>query len=327
MTNVNPGNGNRDNSGKGADRARDLYEEAADGSFDEAFEEFYDEPYDYVAELEESEEDDRGGVLAAGAMGASIAESDAAAAGAAGAGAGAGAAGAGAGTVSSSAATGSGAALAGGAAAVSGVPKRGLAMILIAVAILLGLWGVYAMTQSGKDGGDTTAQEQQNQQEQQGQNQGQNQGRNPGDTNRGPNSGNPVDPADPVDPNNPAEGADQAGTDGADGATNNNEPMTAENETVNVFNNSTVPNLAADVSGTLKDQGTRIGEVGNITEAQAILTENTVFFDPATPGAEERARVLAERVGGVAKPNDASVPENAAKPGSLTLVLTGPVAL
>ena len=367
MTNVNPGNGNRDNSGKGADRARDLYEEAADGSFDEAFEEFYDEPaagrhqrvervedvefedvegyedyddydqdgyadepYDYVAELEESEEDDRGGVLAAGAMGASIAESDAAAAGAAGAGAGAGAAGAGAGTVSSSAATGSGAALAGGAAAVSGVPKRGLAMILIAVAILLGLWGVYAMTQSGKDGGDTTAQEQQNQQEQQGQNQGQNQGRNPGDTNRGPNSGNPVDPADPADPNSPAEGtegADQAGTDGADGATNNNEPMTAENETVNVFNNSTVPNLAADVSGTLKDQGTRIGEVGNITEAQAILTENTVFFDPATPGAEERARVLAERVGGVAKPNDASVPENAAKPGSLTLVLTGPVAL
>nr|WP_274708568.1 LytR C-terminal domain-containing protein [Corynebacterium meitnerae] len=103
--------------------------------------------------------------------------------------------------------------------------------------------------------------------------------------------------------------------------------MTAENETVNVFNNSTVPNLAADVSGTLKDQGTRIGEVGNITEEQAILQENTVFFDPATPGAEERARVLAERVGGVAKPNDATVPENAAKPGSLTLVLTGPVGL
>lgn len=124
VANVNPGNGNRGNSGKGADRARDLYEEAADGSFDEAFEEFYDEPaagrhrrvervedvefedvdgyadepYDYASELEE--EDSRGGVLAAGAMGASIAESD-----------GDDGDGAGAGAVSSSAATGSGAAL------------------------------------------------------------------------------------------------------------------------------------------------------------------------------------------------------------------------
>ena len=323
MTNVNPGNGNRGNSGKGADRARDLYEEAADGSFDEAFEEFYDEPaagrhrrvervedvefedvegyadepYDYASELEE--EDSRGGVLAAGAMGASIAESD-----------GDTDAGAGAGAVSSSAATGSGAALAGGAAAVSGVPKRGLAMILIAVAILLGLWGVYAMTKSGdgEGSGDKAAQEQQAQEQDQNQHPDANQ-----DANRDPNSGAP---ADAEDQNNP-DAADQS----------NNEPMTAENETVNVFNNSTVPNLAADVSGTLKDQGTRIGEVGNITEEQAVLTQNTVFFDPATPGAEERARVLAERVGGVAKPNDATVPADAAKPGSLTLVLTGPVGL
>ena len=334
MTNVNPGNGNRGNSGKGADRARDLYEEAADGSFDEAFEEFYDEPaagrhrrvervedvefedvegyadepYDYASELEE--EDSRGGVLAAGAMGASIAESDGESDPDTDADDGAGA---GAGAVSSSAATGSGAALAGGAAAVSGVPKRGLAMILIAVAILLGLWGVYAMTQSG-DGegsgsGDNAAQEQQVQDQAQNQ---QSQNQNPA-ANRDPNSGAP---ADAEDQNNP-DAADQS----------NNEPMTAENETVNVFNNSTVPNLAADVSGTLKDQGTRIGEVGNITEEQAVLTQNTVFFDPATPGAEERARVLAERVGGVAKPNDATVPADAAKPGSLTLVLTGPVGL
>ena len=179
-----------------------------------------------------------------------------------------GAARAGAGTVSSSAATGSGAALAGGATAVSSVPKRGLAMILIAVAILLGLWGVYAMTQSGKDDGDTAVQEQQNQQQDQG-------GRSPGDKSRYPNTGSPTNPA------NPTEGANQDSADKKDAADNNaanKERMTAENETVNVFNNSTVPNLAADVSGALEGQGARIGEVGNITEAQAVLTENTVFF-------------------------------------------------
>lgn len=259
---------------------------------------YADEPSAYASELE----DDRGGVLAAGAMGASVADD--------------GAARAGAGTVSSSAATGSGAALAGGATAVSSVPKRGLAMILIAVAILLGLWGVYAMTQSGKDDGDTAVQEQQNQQQDQG-------GRTPGDKSRYPNTGSPTNPA------NPTEGTNQDSADKKDAADNNaanKERMTAENETVNVFNNSTVPNLAADVSGALEGQGARIGEVGNITEAQAVLTENTVFFDPATPGAEERAKALAERVGGVAKPNDGTVPENAANPGSLTLVLTGPVS-
>nr|WP_305083453.1 MULTISPECIES: LytR C-terminal domain-containing protein [unclassified Corynebacterium] len=103
--------------------------------------------------------------------------------------------------------------------------------------------------------------------------------------------------------------------------------MTAENETINVYNNSTVPNLAAEVSDQLKGQGVQVGEVGNIGEQQAVLEQNTVFFDPATPGAEERARVLADRVGGVARANDPTVPSEANNPGSLTLVLTGPVNL
>lgn len=236
------------------------------------------------------------------------------------------------------AAAGAGAAAEGSSAvAAGGVPKRGLAMILIAVAVLLGLWGIYAMMQN--DSSDKAAEQNQNQGQNQGQNpqdpnnpNAQNPGQNPQDPNN-LNAQNPgQNPANPQDPNNPnAQNQGQNPQDqnrAPDAApAGNGQPMTQENETINVYNNSTVPNLAADVSDQLKGQGTKIGEVGNITEAQAILEQNTVFFDPATPGAEERARVLADRVGGVAKANDPTVPREAAKPGSLTLVLTGPVAL
>lgn len=228
------------------------------------------------------------------------------------------------------AAAGAGAAAEGSSAvAAGGVPKRGLAMILIAVAVLLGLWGIYAMTQN--DSSDRAA-DQQNQagqdpNAQNGQNgqnpqnpanpQDPNNPANPGQNPQDPNNPNAQNPANPQDPNRAPDAA-PAG---------NGQPMTQENETINVYNNSTVPNLAADVSEQLKGQGTKVGEVGNINEAQAILEQNTVFFDPATPGAEERARVLADRVGGIAKANDPTVPREAAKPGSLTLVLTGPVTL
>lgn len=196
------------------------------------------------------------------------------------------------------------------AAAAGGIPKRGLAMILIAVAVLLGLWGIYAMVQGGKGDADKQAEQAQNQPAEQPQ--------NPGAAPQGAENANPGgEDAANRDPNSP-EAAPQAGA---------GQPMTAANETINVYNNSTVPNLAAEVSDQLRGQGTRVGEVGNIGESTAVLQQNTVFYDPATPGAEERARVLADRVGGIAKPNDGTVPAPAANPGSLTLVLTGPVNL
>lgn len=225
------------------------------------------------------------------------------------------------------------------AAAAGGVPKRGLAMILIAVALLLGLWGIYAMMQRG--GSEEAAEQQQTQQNTDAQN-GQ-------DTNAAPQDPNGQDGQKRPDPNaqngngqdgNRQDGNNQNGQggqnqqdannpdrDNAGGPAGAGQPMTADNETINVYNNSTVGNLAADVSGQLRGQGTNVGEVGNIGEQTVVLEQNTVFFDPATPGAEERARVLAERVGGVAKANDGTVPREAAKPGSLTLVLTGPVSL
>lgn len=224
------------------------------------------------------------------------------------------------------------------AAAAGGVPKRGLAMILIAVALLLALWGVYSMTKGGSDdqaANDPASQSAQNQagQDAQGQN-GQNganqngaaQGQNANDPN-GQNGQNPNDPnaqngqnANDADAQNrqPGAGADQADSNAPAGPNN---PMTRENQTVNVYNNSAMVGFADKVAGQARGKGINVGEVGNIPGESAIFEQNTVLFDPATPGAEDRARELADQVGGIAIANDDRVPAEAKKPGSLTLVL------
>ncbi len=227
------------------------------------------------------------------------------------------------------------------AAAAGGVPKRGLAMILIAVALLLALWGVYAMTRGGAD--DQAANDPANQSAQdpnnpnaqnpndpnaQGQNeqsgQGQAQSQNPNDPNAAGQQGqNANDPnaagqqgqgQNPNDPNaqNQGNGAAPAGA---------NAPMTRENMTVNVYNNSAITGFADQVATQAKGKGMNVGEVGNIPGEVVTFGENTVLFDKNTPGAEDRARELADKVGGVAVPIDDRIPDEAKKPGSLTLVL------
>lgn len=234
------------------------------------------------------------------------------------------------------------------AAAAGGVPKRGLAMILIAVALLLALWGVYAMTKGGSDdqaandpasqsAQDQSGQDVQGQSGQSGQN-GAAQGENPNDPNARNNAGQNSDDANGQNGQNAENANGQQGGEagdqnrqlgagaGAGQADNNapagpNNPMTRENQTVNVYNNSAMPGFADQVAGQARGKGINVGEVGNIPGESAIFEQNTVLFDPATPGAEDRARELADTVGGIAIANDDRVPAEAKKPGSLTLVL------
>jgi len=229
------------------------------------------------------------------------------------------------------------------AAVADGVPKRGLAMILIAVALLLALWGVYAMTKGGADNqaaNDPAGQSVQNQNDPnaQGQNSaGQNpndpnaQGQNAQNQNGAGRNGAGQNPNDPNAQNQNAadqHGADQNGTGqnrqpgaAADAPAGPNNPMTRENMTVNIYNNSAVSNLAERVSGQARENGFNLGEVGNIPGENAIFEQNTVLFDPNTPGAEDRARELADTIGGIALANDDRVPAEAKKPGSVTVVL------
>nr|WP_227659005.1 MULTISPECIES: LytR C-terminal domain-containing protein [unclassified Corynebacterium] len=95
---------------------------------------------------------------------------------------------------------------------------------------------------------------------------------------------------------------------------------------VNVLNNSTVQDLAANTSRQLEGQGSQIGEVGNLPEEQFKVDQTTVFYQPSAPGSKERAARLAEQLGGVALPYDPRLPDTTAGQGDLTVVLAGAVA-
>ena len=206
-------------------------------------------------------------------------------------------------------------------------------MILIAVGLLLALWAVYALTKGGADNqaaNDPAGQSVQNQNDPNAQ--GQNgAGQNPNDPNaQNPNgAGQNGAGQNPNDPNAQNQnGADQNGASqnrqpgaAADAQAGPNNPMTRENMTVNIYNNSAMSNLAERVSGQARENGFNLGEVGNIPGENAIFEQNTVLFDPNTPGAEDRARELADTIGGIALANDDRVPAEAKKPGSVTVVL------
>lgn len=239
----------------------------------------------------------------------------------------------------------------------SGIPLRGLAMVLVAVAILLAIWGIWALVGGEDKDGDSaaetstaaTAPAQQpagqvpaGQPGQAGQQPAvtgapqqipATQAPAPADANGvvGDSQTNPSAPAqDPAQaaspaPSAPAENPSEGQNDNhnAQGQANQGQNAQEQNGRVNVLNNSTVQDLAANTSRQLEGQGNQIGEVGNLPEEQYKVNETTVFFHP---GSEDRARRLAEQLGGVARPYDPNLPATTASQGDLTVVLAGAVA-
>lgn len=183
----------------------------------------------------------------------------------------------------------------------SGLPLRGLAMVLIAVAVLLVMWGLYAMTQNNDSDGQAA-----------------------------PETTTEVVATTQEQAEEQAEEATTEETTTEETTTEEEAPEPApapadEGEgRLNVINNSTVPNLAADVADRLRGDF-EVGEVGNM--ADHILPENTVFFQPGNAAAEQRARELADRVGGVAREYEGFLPEGTDGRNDLTLVLVNQVAL
>ncbi|MCS5479696.1 LytR C-terminal domain-containing protein [Corynebacterium sp. YIM 101645] len=202
----------------------------------------------------------------------------------------------------------------------SRLPLRGLAMVLIAVAALLAMWGLYATTQ-GNDSTDTAAQV----------------------TTEAPATAAATAPeeGEAAAGEDPEQGAAEEGATGEEAAVEDerdeevreerSQPaprgggVAAEPQRLHVLNNSLVPNLAADVAGTLDGEGYRLGEVGNLSDL--ILPETTVFFQPGNADTEKRARELADRVRGVAREYDPALPEGTDGRNDLTLVLVDQVAL
>ena len=198
------------------------------------------------------------------------------------------------------------------------LPLRGVAMILISVALLLAMWGIYSMT-----GGKSAKVH------------------NAASTDSAAASAVSVQPAAPVGPATSAPGvpapsseapapapasgaaapgapggAGTAGTAGAAGAAGASTSAGDKSAvTVHVLNNSTIQGLAAKAKEQLTRQGYRVGQVGNYS--RSVVPQNTVYYTDN----EQQARELAEKVGGVAQQRPADLPAETAGPGSLVVVL------
>lgn len=199
------------------------------------------------------------------------------------------------------------------------LPLRGVAMILISVALLLAMWGIYSMT-----GGKSAKVH------------------NAASTDSAAASVVPAQPAAPAGPvtsapgvpapssgapasapaGSPASGAAApgssggAGTAGAAGAAGASTSAGDKSAvTVHVLNNSTIQGLAAKAKEQLTSQGYRVGQVGNYS--RSVVPQNTVYYTDN----EQQARELAEKVGGVAQQRPADLPAETAGPGSLVVVL------
>lgn len=202
------------------------------------------------------------------------------------------------------------------------LPLRGVAMILISVALLLAMWGIYSMT-----GGKSAKVH------------------NAASTDSAAASVAPAQPAAPAGPFTSAPGVPApssgapapasapapagavasgaaapgapsgatAGTAGAAGASTSAGDKSAV--TVHVLNNSTIQGLAAKAKEQLTRQGYRVGQVGNYS--RSVVPQNTVYYTDN----EQQARELAEKVGGVAQQRPADLPAETAGPGSLVVVL------
>lgn len=194
------------------------------------------------------------------------------------------------------------------------LPLRGFAMVLIAVAVVLGLWALYALTQGGGDEestpaaatssapaggaeGPTTSAAAPSQQPN-------------ADAERSSDAPSPA----PAEEDAPAAQQPEQG---------NPAPAPAEQpapKKVSVLNNSMTQGLADRVSRDLEGKGYELGEVGNFPEE--VLPETTVFFPKGDAAAEAEARKIASGLGGIARENIDSLPDKATEGRGLTVVLT-----
>lgn len=196
-----------------------------------------------------------------------------------------------------------------GTTQASRLPVRGLAMILIAVAVLLAAWALWSLTGNDDDTAATAANSEQAQ--------GSEQASDPSAASQEPADGeNATNPADPA--------GNDAGrvSEPAAPTTNLNDarPVT----TLHVLNNSTVSQLAARVADQLNGDFETV-ESGNL--ADITIPQTTVYFTKGNPEAETAARELADRVGGIAMERMDTLPEETTGDGALVLVLTEDINL
>lgn len=227
----------------------------------------------------------------------------------------------------------SGASTGAAAGGASGLPLRGLAMVLIAVAVMLGMWGLYKLT--SEDSSDTASQT------------GASEAATlpapaegePGAQGGKPGSAAPQAPGESAQASDPAaagaagEGENAAGRDGHDGAQGEAAKRAPKDIPVNVFNNSGRAGYADEESTKLKDRGFKVGEVGNLPGDVLTVPQTMVFYPAGDKDAEALARqTAAEFYGATAVPEGAvaeypaELGENYTKGNAVVAVLAIPQA-
>lgn len=178
------------------------------------------------------------------------------------------------------------------------LPVRGLAMILIAVAVLLAVWALWSMNSEDSALSTSSSTEV--------------------DT---PSATVSSSVASNTSESTTAPTTDQpSASQAAPAAVGGAEPV----RTLYVLNNSTVPQLAARVADDLRGDFPAV-ESGNLPDA--LLQQNTVYFTPGNPDAEQAARQLADRVGGIAEAKSDALPKETEGTDALVLVLVQDTAL
>ncbi|WP_237792402.1 LytR C-terminal domain-containing protein [Corynebacterium accolens] len=259
------------------------------------------------------------------------------------------AAGAGAGARAAAARTGGGG---GGAhAKKGGLPLRGLAMVLIAVAVMLGLWGLYAMT---SEDDDSTVASDSEQSKSDGSANGGQEGNGAGgaapDGSRG--DGSRADGArDGANNQPPREGENAHPNGGAEGEANrdtgardqhgegragdearaggNDAPSAARDRNdikVSVLNNSGESDKAKNEADVLKDGGFKVGYVGNLPGDVLTVPKTTVFYPEGDASAESLAKEVAARYQAEVKPMNKDLPKEATEDGAVVVALAVPQA-
>ena len=224
-----------------------------------------------------------------------------------------------------------------------GLPLRGLAMVLIAVAVMLGLWALYSMT-SGDD--DSTVASESKQENSTGSTIGAAPEGSAGPDaagSRAPGAPGASEGASaPAPAPAPGEGeGDGAGDRAASGAAD--EGAAAEGDAageenahsaardrndikVSVLNNSGEVDKAKKEADSLKGGGFKVGYVGNLPGDVLTVPKTTVFFPEGDTSAEALAKEVAARYQADIAPMNRDLPKEATDDGAVVVALAVPQA-
>lgn len=159
-------------------------------------------------------------------------------------------------------------------------------MILIAVALMLGAWGVYSVTSDNSSSAPKTSTAETSEQ-------------TPAEKSAPQAPAASDTPAASEAPGESAAPAEKAPADKPADKPAADKPAAERPVPVRVLNNSTVQGLAAQVADTLRGHGIDVVEVGNLPDA--VVPETTVFY-PA--GHQAQAQKIADQLHAVIAQHD-----------------------